>query len=110
MPSPEIVGPATIAISQGFSAFQFFLPKLSDVRKADANINPDIVGDVRLGEVAAFTLTVGVGAIVSSLTGSPVPAFVSLLIGLILIVVYETALSGDKPMNPIGPTSRSTDA
>lgn len=110
MPSPEIIGPATLAVSQGFSAFQFFLPRLSDVRKANASANPDIVGDVRLGEVAAFTLTLGVGAIVSSLTGSPVPTFVALLIALVLIAIYEAALSGDRILNPVTSPQRSTDA
>lgn len=99
MPS-DIIGPASLAVSQGFSAFQFFLPKLSEVRRANVDTNPDIVGDVRLGEVAAFTLTLGVGAIVSSLTGSAVPAFVALLIGAMLVFVYEAALRGDKPLNP----------
>jgi hypothetical protein len=110
MPS-EIVGPATLVISQGFSAFATFLPKLSDVRKADAELNPDIVGDVRLGEVAAFTLCMGMGAVVSSLTGSPIPAFVGLLVGLALLFVYETALWGHKPMNPkTSQGVRATDA
>lgn len=103
MPSPEVVGAATLAASQGFSAFQFFLPRLSDVRKANAETNPDIVGDVRLGEVAALTLSIGIGAIVSSLTGSTVPAFVALLIGLVLVFIYEAALTGDRLMNPVSP-------
>jgi hypothetical protein len=109
MPNPEIIGPASLAVTQGFSAFQFCLPRLADVRKANSEENPDIVGDVRLGEVAALTLTIGVGAIVSSLTGSPVPAVVSLLIGLVLVCIYEAALRGDKPMNPPTPL-RSKDA
>lgn len=100
MPS-EIVGPATLVISQGFSAFATFLPKLTDVRKADAAMNPNVVGDVRLGEVAAFTLCVGTGVIASSLTGSPVPAVVGVLTGLALICIYETALWGNNVMNPI---------
>lgn len=95
-----IVGPATLVVSQGFSAFATFLPKLTDIRKADAKINPDIVGDVRLGEVAAFAFCVGTGVIVSSLTGSPVPTVVAVLMGLSLVCVYETALWGNKVMNP----------
>lgn len=98
----ELLGPASLAMSQGISAFQFFLPKLSEVRKADSENNPDIVGDVRMGEVAAMTLCVGVGAIASSLSGSSVPAVVALLMGIILICVYESALRGDKPYNPKG--------
>lgn len=99
MPS-DVTGAATIAASQSFTAFYTLMPKLSDVRKADASINPDIVGDVRLGEVAAFTLSMGVGAIVSSLTGSPVPAVVSLIVALTMICIYETAMRGDRVLNP----------
>lgn len=96
----EIVGPATLVVSQGFSAFATFLPKLTDIRKADATLNPDIVGDVRLGEVAAFAFCVGTGVIVSSLTKSPVPAVVGVLMGATLVCIYETALWGDKVLNP----------
>lgn len=96
----DIVGPATISVGQGFAAFQFFMPKLSEVRKASAANDPDMVGDVRLGEIASFTMCVGIGAIVSSLTGSPIPAYVSLLIAFVLICVYETALQGDRVGNP----------
>lgn len=99
MPS-EVVGPATLVVSQGFSAFATFLPKLTDIRKTDAKLNPDIVGDVRLGEVAAFAFCVGTGVIVSSLTQSPVPAVVAVLMGLSLVCVYETALWGNRVMNP----------
>lgn len=99
MPS-DILGPATLSVSQGISAFQFFLPKLSEVRKANSAVDLDMVGDVRLGEVAAVTLCIGVGAIVSSLSGSPVPAFVSALMAAILVCIYETALRADRPMEP----------
>lgn len=94
------IGPASLAVSQSFSAFQFFLPKLSEVRRADPVTDPDIVGDVRMGEIGAVTLAVGVGAILSSLTGSSVPAVVSLLIVGVLICLYEAALRGDKLGNP----------
>lgn len=107
MPS-DILGPAALSISQGVSAFQFFLPKLSDVRKTNPAVDLDMVGDVRLGEVAAATLCIGIGAIVSSLTGSPVPAVVALIMVGILICVYETALRADRPMEP-KTGSRSTE-
>lgn len=100
MPSSEILGPTALAITQGVSGFQTFLPKLSDVRKANASVDLDMVGDVRLGEVAATALCIGVGAIVSSLTGSPIPTFVAALVSAVLICVYETALRADRLMEP----------
>jgi|SRR5215211_1571005 len=109
MPS-DIVGPATLSITSGMSAFQFFLPKLSDVRKADAVKNPEMVGDVRMGEVAGITLCVGIGVIVSSLTGSSVPAVVAVIMATILVFVYESALRGDRPWEPRTGLERSEDA
>lgn len=111
MASPNDYGPATLAITQSVGAFQFFLPRLSDVRKANPS-DADMAGDVRMGEVAAGALCIGIGAMVSSLSGSPYPAMVAILMTAILICVYETALRGDRPMNPksahIG--ERATDA
>lgn len=98
MANSDALGPATLAISQSIGAFQFFLPRLSDVRRSTND--PDMIGDVRLGEVAAGALCLGTGLIVSSLSGSPYPAMVALLMFAILMVVYETALRGDKPLNP----------
>lgn len=98
--SSDIVGPAALVVSQAFSGFTQFLPPLAEVRKGDAVANPDLAGDVRMGEIAALTLTIGFGAILSSLTKSAVPAFVALLIGLILVCLYEAALSGNRPGNP----------
>jgi flagellar basal body L-ring protein FlgH len=97
---PAIVGPASLAISQGINSFSQFLPKLSDVRRANINDNPDVAADVRMGEIAAVTLTVGVGAIVSSLTGSSAPAVVSVLVAGTLVCVYEATLRADRPMEP----------
>lgn len=108
MAPSDALGPATLAITQSVSSFQFFLPRLADVRRADRNHQPDMVGDVRMGEIAAATLCLGIGAMVSSLSASPYPAMVSVVMVGILIAVYEIALRGDKPMNP--PVQRSTDA
>ena len=100
MASAEMLGPASLAVSQGISVFLQFLPKLSDVRKADPIGDPSFVGDVRLGEVAATAVCVGVGLIASSLTGDPIPAFVAVAMSLTLIFIYESALRADRPWEP----------
>lgn len=99
MPSPEMLGPATLGVGQTIGAFQFFLPKLSDVRKATMD-DVDMVGDVRMGEVAALTVCLGVGAIVSSMTGSVVPIAASAVMAMVLICIYETTLKADRPWEP----------
>lgn len=97
--SPELVGPATLGVTQGISAFTTFLPKLSEVRKAGPN-DVDTAADVRLGEIAAVTLTIGIGVITSSLTGSPVPAYTAVFMCLVLVCLYESTLRADRPFEP----------
>lgn len=95
----SVIGPATLAASQGFSAFVQFLPRISDVRKADPTVNADMRGDVRFGELAAASVTIGTGLIVSALTKSNVPTMVSIVVSLGFIALYESALRGNRPFN-----------
>lgn len=44
----DMFGPASLSVGQTLSSFITFMPKLSDVRKTDANANPEMVGDVSL--------------------------------------------------------------
>lgn len=103
------MGVAALALGQGFSGFQWFLPKLADVRKADSKVDTDMVGDVRMGEFAAVTYTLGVGIIASAITKTPVPAYVSAALSIVLVCLYETALRNNRPGNPPA-TARSADA
>lgn len=84
-------GVVALAMTQGISSFNSFLPKITEVRKGSAN-DPDFVADVRTGEVAGLVVTLGVGAICSSLTQSVAPTVVALITGLLLIVLYEVTL------------------
>lgn len=98
MVDPNLIGPSTLAISQAVGSFNAFLPKLADIRKANPEHDPSFAADVRTGELAAVALTVGVGAIVSSLTNSPVPVTVGVITALGLVILYETTLKADRPM------------
>jgi hypothetical protein len=100
MVPPELIGPATLAVSQGISAFTTFLPSISDIRKANPGEDVSMAADVRLGEVAAVALTVGVGAVASSLTGSPVPVVVAVTVSVLMVCMYEATLRADRPMEP----------
>jgi hypothetical protein len=51
-----------------------------------------MVQDVRMGEVAALAVCIGIGAVASSITGSSVPVFVSIFVGVLLMALYEAAL------------------
>src|SRR3954471_3444037 len=99
MPNPNMFGPASMILSQGISSFTTFLPPLAEVRKASAD-EPGTAGDVRLGEVAAATLTIGLGAIASSVVGDPLPTYISIVVSIALICIYESALRADRPFEP----------
>lgn len=89
---PEIIGPTTLAITQSVGLFGMLLPKFTDIKQADPG-NPEFATDVRVGEIAASGLTIGIGAIVSGLTGSPIPALVSVVMCVFLMFLYERALN-----------------
>jgi len=98
---PAVFGPATLAMTQGFTAFNAFLPPLSEVRKRDVT-DVEFAADVRMGELAAVGVTLGIGAITSSLTGSPVPTVVAGVMGLGLVFIYESALRANRPLEQTG--------
>lgn len=89
---PGLIGPTTMGLTQSLSLFQGFLPKFSEIRKENPSANPDFVQDVRMGELAASLLTLGIGALMSSLTGTPYPAIVAAITALGLVALYESAL------------------
>lgn len=93
----DLFGPAMLGVTAGINTFASMLPKLTDIRKADPVNNPDVAADVRMGEVAGVTLTMGIGVIASSLTRSSVPTFTALVMCVILVGVYESALRADRP-------------
>ena len=95
---PGLIGPTTLAISQAVGSFTTFLPSLSDIRQKDPANNPEFAADVRMGEVAAVCVTLGVGVIVSSLTGSNAPALVAFIAAFGLIVLYESTLRAERPL------------
>lgn len=102
IPNPEMFGPATFAIGQSVASFSTFLPKFSDVRAKHPGDDPAFAADVRMGEIAAVSISMGVGLIASSLTGSPIPATITLLVCLILVTLYECTLNANRPFEPKG--------
>jgi hypothetical protein len=95
LPNPDIFGPSTLVLGQTVTAFQAFLPNFTEIRAAHPSTNPELAADVRMGEIAAGSLTIGVGIIASSLTGSPAPLVVGIITAGILVTLYESALNAD---------------
>jgi hypothetical protein len=97
MPSPESMGVAALSLGQSFAFFNQYMPPIADVRKADPG-NAEFVGDVRIGEVAALTGSLAIGAIVTWITGDPTPIYVSVLVCSVMIGVYEMTLRRYRPL------------
>jgi hypothetical protein len=88
-----VIGAATLSMTQALALFQNFLPRFSDIRSANPEIDAGIVRDVRMGELAAVLMTLGVGAMTSSLTDSPIPAVIALITSGGMVILYESALA-----------------
>lgn len=89
--SPDIIGPATLSMTQSLALFQGFLPSFQDISKATPD-DANFARDVRMGEFAAVLMTLGIGAMTSALTGSSVPTVVAFVTSAGLVALYENAL------------------
>lgn len=89
--SPEMVGVVTLALTQAVSVFNAFLPPLTEVRRSSVGDRTALL-DVRIGEVAAAAMVVGIGCVLSTLIGNSRPLVVSLLGAVGMMGVYEYAL------------------
>lgn len=95
MADASAVGAATISLGQVVSAYQFFLPKISEVRRANKD-DPSMRADVAVGQFAAGAMTVAVGVLLSSMTGSKLPLWTALFIAAIIGGVYQYAMYGQE--------------
>lgn len=91
----SIMAAATVSLGQSVSAYSFFLPPLREVRQAPVH-DSTMRGDVRMGQVAAGIVSVGVGVMLSYLVGSAIPLAVAVLTAVMVAVIYETALGGER--------------
>lgn len=110
MANEALFGPAVLGVTQGFLAFNMFLPKFTDVRRNNPKDNPDFAGDVRTGEVAAVTATMGVGVISSYFTNSWIPLLTAGFICLVMVFLYESTLCSIRPFEGKLMVAVTTDA
>lgn len=85
-------GIAALAMTQTYAQFSTYMPRLSEVRRADPSTDIDIVGDVRVGAIASVVGSLGVGVMVSAISGDKMPVYISLASSLILVTMYEVIL------------------
>lgn len=86
------IAAATFAMGQAVAAYSYFLPNLAEVRKSSAD-DPNMLGDVYLGQIAAGGVSIGIAGMLAWLTGSPVPAYAAVFIALIIGAIYHYAMS-----------------
>lgn len=92
------IAAATISIGQTIAAYQFFLPKLQDVRKADS-ADEDMRADVLIGQLAAGSVSMTVGGMLTAMTGSQAPVWATLFIAVVMAVIYQYTMNGNRVMN-----------
>jgi hypothetical protein len=97
MVDPSIIGPSLQAATTAFSAFNTFLPDLSKIREGNSELDHSLVANVRMGEVAAAGVVLGIGAITSALTGDPTPTLIAAVAVVALIFLYEATLRAERP-------------
>lgn len=88
-------GLALLSATQAVALFQSFLPKFTEISATAPEDNPQLARDVRRGEFAAVMLTLGIGGMASSLTGSSTPAITAAIAAAGLVLLYESALRSD---------------
>lgn len=95
-PIPDL-GVSVLSISQGFAAFSLFMPKLSVVR---ASTGQDMVlaHDVRMGEIAASAITLGIAGIISYATRSAAPLYIGGIVAAGFVTLYEVTLHKIRPV------------
>lgn len=84
-------GISVTVTSMMMSGFTAFLPTLREVRQGSKD-DPKMVNDVRYGQFAAGVLAVGIGALMSYLSGSATPLYVAFFTTMIFAMIYELAL------------------
>jgi len=86
-----LIGVSTLAITQSFTVFNSFLPPLTDVRRMSPD-NVSQVMDIRVGEIAAASLVVGIGGALCYMMKRHEPMLFAMLAAAGLVSIYEFAL------------------
>ena len=91
MANDAATGISVTVASMMMSGFTTFLPTLREVRQGSPT-DTKMVNDVRYGQMAAGMLAIGIGALMSWLSESPVPMYVAIFATTLYALIYELAL------------------
>lgn len=95
MADPGVSAATAVSLGQTITVYALFLPSITEVRRASSE-DPQIRGDVRMGQLAGATLSIGVGVVLTQMTGSSVPVMVAAFIAAIIAGIYEFAMRGER--------------
>lgn len=84
---------STLAMTQGLGLFFTIMPRFSDVRETA----PDgsFAKTVRHAELAATAGTIGVGLLLSALSGDSMPLKIAIVVAFGFALMYEVALRSE---------------
>jgi len=87
----ENAGLLTLGATQGIVLFTALLPDRSKVYSAKPT--PDIVRDVRHGELIASSLTLAYGGMLAGMTKTMLPLWISAFTAVAMVTAYEFTLA-----------------
>jgi len=91
MSRADVVSSSLLGITTSVGLYTAFLPKIPDIRKTPPS--SDEAQSIRMGELAAGSLTVAIGLTASTLVKSPFPAALSIASALAMVCMYEMVLN-----------------
>jgi hypothetical protein len=93
----EDLGIGLLSLGQGVAAFNLFMPSLSTVRAATPG-DMVVSHDVRMGEIGASAVTLGIGGIIGWAVKSPIPVYIAAGVAVMYTALYETTLHKIRPV------------
>lgn len=85
----NVISASIAAGTSAVGVFTSMLPHVTDVRD---NTDTQTIKHVRVGELSASTIVLGIGLLVSILHKDPAPFFIALLACVFLCGMYESLL------------------
>lgn len=86
-------GLAAMSMTQGVAMFFSIMPRYTEVQEADSQSSKAKL--VRHAELAATAATLGVGILLSAMSGDAMPIRIAAVVAFGFVLLYEIALRSD---------------
>lgn len=91
MSRADVVSSTLLGITTSVGLYTAFLPDLREIRKTPPS--SEDARSIRMGELAAGALTIGIGITATTMVHSPMPLALSIASALAMVCMYETILN-----------------